>query len=259
MKRLSRALNTFTAVLASVALLAVTQQVQLASPNSHVASIGVADPMTTEYSTVKDAGTQGQELDRPSRGKERKSIRAVAKAIRSGEVTVHLGDNQLDFNGARAALTDDGGIIATVPITGSVVEPSNVSVITNARGTIRRVIETQYLPLDRVDSLPSAGRVTMWVDGRLTTDRMVDDAGNEWDPAADPITRSGADTVELVWSFSKFKKCLNRQGVSAWVVAAISVACSAICVGTAGTACAICIAAAGSVTATTITYCIRTS
>lgn len=55
--------------------------------------------------------------------------------------------------------------------------------------------------------------------------------------------------------WSCFNSCLAGMGVPAWAIAALSVACSAICIGTAGTACLLCLKAAEVVLVGTVTYC----
>lgn len=55
--------------------------------------------------------------------------------------------------------------------------------------------------------------------------------------------------------WSCFNSCLAGMGVPAWAIAALSVACSAICIGTAGAACLLCLKAAEVVLVGTVTYC----
>ncbi|SHG38334.1 hypothetical protein SAMN02745221_00064 [Thermosyntropha lipolytica DSM 11003] len=55
--------------------------------------------------------------------------------------------------------------------------------------------------------------------------------------------------------WSCFNSCLAGMGVPAWAITALSVACSAICIGTAGAACLLCLKAAEVVLVGTVTYC----
>lgn len=57
------------------------------------------------------------------------------------------------------------------------------------------------------------------------------------------------------FSWSTFNRCLSTAGISQAVIMAITIACSAVCVGTAGLGCLACITAAGLVGSGTIGYC----
>lgn len=83
-----------------------------------------------------------------------------------------------------------------------------------------------------------AGRLQTWVDGIAQHDQVV---------TAAPVVRS-------TW-WSRFTSCLNNAGVAAWAITALSIACSAACVVTAGVGCIACITAAGAATSGTISFC----
>lgn len=55
--------------------------------------------------------------------------------------------------------------------------------------------------------------------------------------------------------FSKFNKCLASQGIAAWVITSISIACGFAC-GTLTPACAACLVGAGLITEGVVTWCI---
>lgn len=55
--------------------------------------------------------------------------------------------------------------------------------------------------------------------------------------------------------WSCMNSCLAGLGVPSWIIAALGVACAAVCVGTAGTACLLCLKAAQVVLTAEITYC----
>lgn len=67
------------------------------------------------------------------------------------------------------------------------------------------------------------------------------------------ITRSIAGAKSF-WSC--FNSCLSSQGIAAWAVAAIGIACAGICAGTAGVGCIPCIHVAGILADATIAYCV---
>jgi|LSQX01.2.fsa_nt_gb hypothetical protein len=62
-------------------------------------------------------------------------------------------------------------------------------------------------------------------------------------------------TAAAAGFWSCFNSCLAGMGIPAWAIAALGVACSAICVGTAGAACLLCLKAAEVVLVGTVTYC----
>lgn len=52
-----------------------------------------------------------------------------------------------------------------------------------------------------------------------------------------------------------FNNCLASQGIAAWAITALSVACGVVCVGTVGVGCLACLAGGGAVTTYTVTWC----
>lgn len=188
-------------------------------------------------------------------GQRRKWIARSDQAIRSGDVNLHgSGDVQIYAPGTEVREFAQGYMVQ-YQITGmDVVKPSTLTVFLDHKGEV--LSSTQILL--RSIGLESSGRMSMWVDNEGVRDVIVDDNGGQQAYTA----QNAAEKDEIIspqWSFSKFKDCLNRQGVSAWVVTSISIACSVICAVTFGAGCAACIAAAGSIASTTIFYCARTS
>lgn len=95
---------------------------------------------------------------------------------------------------------------------------------------------------------PDSGNVRTWVNGALVTDRTVGQ------PAAD-AEEFGALYKKGDW-WGNFLECMNGAGVSSWLVSAISVACSTICIITAGAGCVACLAAAAAGTGGAVGACI---
>ncbi|ADU49885.1 hypothetical protein [Intrasporangium calvum] len=215
---------------------------------------GFADVPGAEHLVERAAEVESQSrlLDK---GQRQRWLSRADRLIASGEVEVH-GPLGLGLHVPSAQVREFAqGYMVQYQLQGSaVVEPSTLTVFFDKEGALSGA--TQILLRDL--GLSSAGRLTLWSDGALQRDIIVDELG-----AVEPYSAEGAaakdEVITAQWSWSKFKDCLNRQGVSAWVVTAISISCGVVCAVSFGTLCAACVAAAGSVTATTIFYCARTS
>lgn len=116
------------------------------------------------------------------------------------------------------------GLIGT-----GVVEPSGISLLFD---------KTTRQPVQSVETIflqgAGGGTVTTWIDGTKVLDRFV----------ADQVPSEKNVTV----GWNEFAACLNGAGVASWVITAITIACSAICLGSAGTGCVPCLVAAGGIT-----------
>lgn len=118
-------------------------------------------------------------------------------------------------------------------------EFSGVSLFFDADGNLVQYFELQMEQIDQ-----NSGTVTAWSDGVKNLDEVVQ-------------TDENVNDGEIgTYSWSGFVDCLNNAGVSAWAVTALSVACGAICAGTAGAGCAPCLYAASSITGGTLGWCI---
>lgn len=176
-------------------------------------------------------------------------------ALRQGHATLR-GTDGIQIHGPSTVVRqfDDGYMVQHELEGESVVQPSTLTVLFDEQGSL--ISSTQILLRDI--GVDTAGRMTMWNDGKLVADYLVDDSG-ERQPYSTEAAASQDEVITAQWSWSKFKACLNRQGVASWVVTSISIACSVVCLATFGAGCAACIAAAGSIASTTIFYCARTS
>jgi hypothetical protein len=185
----------------------------------------------------------------------RRLLRVATRAVAEGRVPVHLLDGAvLAAEDARAFTLPGGQALVQIPIRGRLLAAqSNLSLVLNGSAKLAGSAEIQLLADPEA---PDRGRVTAWNNGRLVVDKVVTDDGRVSPPSSGVAERSATQEVQLVaFSVSKFRKCLNRQGVAAWVINAIMIACAAICVATAGVACWVCIAAAGGATGTVLRHC----
>lgn len=120
-------------------------------------------------------------------------------------------------------------------------EFSGLSVTFDKTGEVVQYYETQLYQLSE-----NSGTVQSWLNGDLIVDETisVEESKNYDDGIVSPL------------SFSEFNDCLSSQGVSSWAIAVLSIACGAICAGTAGVGCAPCLYAASSIAGGTIGWCI---
>lgn len=83
-----------------------------------------------------------------------------------------------------------------------------------------------------------------WIDRQLVSDKSFSEA--EADETMVPQSNA----------FSRFSDCMQNQGVPGWVLNSITIACSAVCLGTLGVGCLGCISVAAGVHSSHIGYCI---
>lgn len=176
----------------------------------------------------------------PSLGEELSSDRANLLATEADLVSASRSGEKIDTSSAQAWELDDGNIYVNYSFDSDVDNVSNIGAVVTPDGDVLATAEIVMTPTSE-----DAGHVAAWTDGEKTTDRHVS--------AADA---SAAATAQGGGFWGKLNDCLSSAGVASWVVAGISVACAAACVGTAGVGCVACIAAAAGVTGGTAGYCI---
>lgn len=117
-------------------------------------------------------------------------------------------------------------------------------------GSLVAIFDEDREPADVIEfgvheTSPTSGIVSMYHNGDLV---------NEEEAHAPDTAGEVAPKVSLDWG--KVNDCLSNAGIPSWIVAGVSVACSAGCLVTAGAACAACIAAAATVTGATAGACV---
>lgn len=148
---------------------------------------------------------------------------------------------KVDTSTAKAWELDDGNVYVNYSFEGDVEGVSNIGAVVSPEG---KVVATAEIIMKA--SSANSGHVEAWTNGEKTADREV----TSDDVASSEISAQGGG----FWS--KLNDCLSSQGVASWVVAGLGVACSAVCVGTAGAGCVACIAAAAGVTGGAAGYCV---
>lgn len=144
----------------------------------------------------------------------------------------------VEADNPRAWRLDDGSVFVSVPLSGDGVYTSNVGALLDRRGSVLQRTEIAI----QGDNL--GGSVRMWIDGEETLNQYV----------ASPD--SSEVNIQAKFSWSKLNTCLSNAGIPAWAITAVSIACSAICVGTAGIGCLGCIAAAAGIAGGVAGYCL---
>lgn len=143
----------------------------------------------------------------------------IVHGVQRGQIPVHLRHgSELVGAESHGFLLADGHTVVQIPIRGpNIVSPSNLSIFTDRKSRIIKVIEVQYSPdLERLDR----GRVTRWDDGPLALDKVVTAAGEVLSPADPAAARSDTQVIQRVWSWKKFNDCLASHGIAAWLIAA---------------------------------------
>ncbi|MFE1080660.1 hypothetical protein ACFW31_19190 [Nocardiopsis alba] len=184
-----------------------------------------------------EEAAEAQPLAQPVVGDEAEEYAAQARDAVSVTGT-HLREGEsADFEQPEVARLEDGTTLVIFPLTGGDLTDSALTVSIASDDTTGQVHEMLLREIS-----PTSGSVEFWVDGVNHVDQVVE-AGDEGQ-----VSTQG---------FSDFIDCLNNQGASGWLVAAISLACSAVCVGTVGAGCIPCITAAAGVTGGVVGFCIR--
>ncbi|MBT2250318.1 hypothetical protein JHV56_16585 [Arthrobacter sp. BHU FT2] len=174
--------------------------------------------------TIQETVADFKETWKPIKEKNSNSWRA---AFRDAGVTPS-GIGKIAPSTAQVYSNGDQILVRAGLVGAGVVEPFGISIVFNkSNGTLTQTAETTFVQGD------GGGTVTTWVDGNKVLERFVPD--------------SSAEQISTV-GWNEFTACLNGAGVAAWVVTAITIACSAICIGTAGAGCIPCITAAAGVT-----------
>lgn len=139
----------------------------------------------------------------------------------------------VDLARAQAFATVDGTVLR-IPFSGDagVLAESSVTAVLDG-GRVRAWSEMVLTPKSA-----ESGHLQTWINGIAGLDRDV----------------TAAPAVRSTW-WSRFSSCLNSAGVAAWAITALTIACSAGCLVTAGLGCIACITAAGAATSGTISFC----
>jgi hypothetical protein len=204
------------------------------SPTSAAVSTATSAP-----SAVSAAPSVEQDLQDIVREAETwKPLSEEATSAAVGTWTERSGGSasglQLDVEAAKAFRTS-GGTVLRIPFASSagVLPQSNLSAVIGGN-TVLGWSEMVLTPRSA-----DSGRLRTWVDGTRRIDRIVE--------ATAPVVRSS-------W-WSRVSWGRSGAGGAAWGFTALSIACSAACVVTAGVGCIACLTAASAVTSGTISFC----
>lgn len=151
----------------------------------------------------------------------------------------------LDVGAAQAWEIDEHTRLLRIPIAPGqgVMAESSVNMFFDESGVLTGKVEFYFASLTR-----DSGQVRTWLDGRKIVDEVVSAPAGAETPT--PLYKKGD------W-WGNFLQCMNSAGVAGWLVTAISIACGAICVVTAGAGCFVCLAAAAGTAGGTVGACIE--
>jgi hypothetical protein len=142
--------------------------------------------------------------------------------------------------GAATTQSHRGTRLATVPLLGTDIPEVSKVVFMHASGRTS-VVEMAAHVIDA-----GAFHLDVWQDGSQI--KNVD--------VTNPAVAEGSGVIQ-VFSWSVLNRCLASAGIAWWVIAAIGVVCTAVCVGTAGFGCAVCIAALSGANLGLIAACVK--
>ena len=128
-----------------------------------------------------------------------------------GKIALNTDPKNLNWTGA-SAYDVEGTLVVTVPLKNEGTQWSNLTVALNQDQEIENYTEAHFYELS-----DTSGRVTVYQDGELTTDR-VSEAKEE------PVR---VTTFGLRDAVGELNSCLSAAGIPAWVVAGATAACSA--------------------------------
>ncbi|CAM4192966.1 hypothetical protein GCM10009799_11880 [Nocardiopsis rhodophaea] len=225
--------KAFTAL--TVFLVSMTALVYNTLPASALTTAGAMSMAAPSQTATADLAKALEQRAEAQLVKGEKADSYIAQARDAVSTTgTHLKEGESSkFSQGEVSRLADGTTLVVFPLTGGDLTSSALTVSFAPNGTTGSVYEMLLREISA-----TSGSVEFWVDGLKQVDHIVKE--------------SQASTQ----GWSEFVDCLNNSGVAAWIVTAITIACSAICVGSAGTACIACIAAAAGTTGGTIGYCI---
>lgn len=104
---------------------------------------------------------------------------------------------------------------------------------------------------------PASGTVHAWAGGKTVLNQYVSAPGarSSMSLSSKGESISTMDYQRGDW-WGNFNQCLSNAGIAAWVITALSIACAAICVVTAGAGCLVCLGAGSAGVSFTVTFCI---
>lgn len=141
-----------------------------------------------------------------------------------------------DFASVRAWKLPDDNLYISVPLEGDEVWFAAAGALISRSGNLLERAEIS------ICGDKEKGRLRSWSDGKEVLDTRLE---NPDETMARPA-----------FSWNKFNSCLSAAGVPAWAVTAISISCTAACVGIAVIGCIVCASAAAAVAGGTIGYCV---
>jgi hypothetical protein len=138
----------------------------------------------------------------------------IRKVLRTGALSLHASGRSVGLGAVTAAHVEDN-VVVSIPLR-DLGERSNVTVLFDRNWNMTSFTEAHLREIDA-----SSGHATIWSDGNLIVDRVVN---------ADEIAPHSGETGTMRHKssyWSALNSCLSSAGIASWLVAAALVACGA--------------------------------
>lgn len=227
---------------------------QTGSPLLSALPSGVPDEVQETLTKLeRNSRSLEEDFDRGESGLTQRLTESARSSIASGVVETHLPAGA-KFD-AQAAVTyipksDNGLVTLRLPVAGGGLAAVSALGVTFDVDTGSVVSTSEMLFSSREDN---SAQATVWNNGELSLNKVVSAEGTVREADFTPPTNVVA-AADGFWG--RLNNCLASLGIGWALVTAITVACSAACVVTAGTGCMLCIIAAAGVTNANIAGCV---
>ncbi|BCJ67974.1 hypothetical protein GCM10009779_57550 [Polymorphospora rubra] len=260
MRLFRTSLGRLTARSAAVLVLALGTMTLSAAPSYANTSVGVGQTLMT--AGPADAREASQKLvsgledfnatfTEDSSAAGAAAVSQVRDEVAAGRLTVHLpAGATIAGADAKVWLSKTGERSIFLPYVGSLVKPSGLTVVFDAKGAVAGTLEAVYQ-----EKSATSGTVAVWLNGELKANVLIDATGATT-PAHSPApSANNPITIQSWWD--DFQYCLsNIMAVPGWAITGIGIACGIGCAISAGAGCLVCLTGAAGAYGFAVSYCI---
>jgi len=204
------------------------------------------EPESTNSAAIDSLArnAQAEKENRQILGAEAASFESSMKKAFNEDAVLKNGQF-IDYKSISVKQTSEGYYYASAPIKG-LTDGSIAVAGFSPTGTLENTVQ-----INLAQATETTGTVSVFVNGDLQKEEFVEVGAQTTNPSS-PSERM---VTPYGMNWGALSDCLNSQGIASWAVAALSLACSAGCLVTLGTACLICISAATGATVGVIQGC----